>query len=80
MPDKTYAKVVLNGTTYVDLTSDTVDPSTLLSGYTAHNRSGELITGSFDTSIFVLKMTVRKIFPTQFYKVFLSHFTSYKIR
>lgn len=55
MPDKTYAKVVLNGTTYVDLTSDTVDSSTLLSGYTAHNRSGELITGSFDTSIFVLK-------------------------
>lgn len=55
MPDKTYAKVVLNGTTYVDLTSDTVDSSTLLSGYTAHNRSGELITGSFDSSIFVLK-------------------------
>lgn len=55
MPDKTYAKVVLNGTTYVDLTSDTVDPSTLLAGYTAHDRSGALITGTFDSSIFVLK-------------------------
>ena len=55
MPDKTYAKFILNNETYLDLTGDTVDSSSLLSGYTAHNRSGESITGSFDTSIFVLK-------------------------
>lgn len=55
MPDKTYAKFILNNETYLDLTGDTVDSSSLLSGYTAHNRSGEPITGSFDTSIFVLK-------------------------
>lgn len=55
MPDKTYAKFILNNETYLDLTGDTVDSSSLLSGYTAHDRSGALITGSFDTSIFVLK-------------------------
>lgn len=55
MPDKTYAKFILNNETYLDLTGDTVDSSSLLAGYTAHDRSGALITGSFDTSIFVLK-------------------------
>ncbi|MBO4703984.1 MAG: hypothetical protein J5617_04075 [Bacilli bacterium] len=55
MPDKTYAKFILNNETYLDLTGDTVDSSSLLSGYTAHDRSGAAITGSFDSSIFVLK-------------------------
>lgn len=55
MPDKTYAKFILNNETYLDLTSDTVDSSSLLSGYTAHDRSGASITGSFDPSVFVLK-------------------------
>lgn len=42
-------KVVLgNGTVLIDLTSDTVDASHLLSGYTAHSASGAPITGTCD--------------------------------
>ena len=48
-------KVIYDGNTLIDLTDDTVDSSTLLSGYTAHNRSGDSITGTFDTGVFVLK-------------------------
>lgn len=39
-------KVIYGGTTLIDLTSDTVDTSNLLSGYTAHDKSGAVITGS----------------------------------
>lgn len=39
-------KVKYNGTTLVDLTGDTVTPSTLLSGVTAHDMSGKQITGN----------------------------------
>lgn len=39
-------KVVYNGTTLIDLTSDTVDASHVLYGYTAHDKSGAPITGS----------------------------------
>jgi len=56
MPDKTYAKVILNGTTYVDLTSDTVNPSQLMVGSTAHDRTGASIVGTYDPlSSFVYK-------------------------
>lgn len=41
-----YAKVVLNNTTLIDLTQDTVSANKLLSGYTAHDASGTLITGT----------------------------------
>ena len=42
-------KVVLSGgTVLIDLTSDTVAAEYLLSGYTAHDRSGATITGSCD--------------------------------
>ena len=42
-------KVVLSdGTVLIDLTSDTVEASYLLAGYTAHDRSGTVITGSCD--------------------------------
>lgn len=41
------SKVVLaNGTVLIDLTSDTVDASHLLDGYTAHGADGAPITGS----------------------------------
>lgn len=41
------SKVVLsNGTVLIDLTSDTVDASHLLSGYTAHGADGEAVTGT----------------------------------
>ncbi len=40
-------KVVLaNGTTLIDLTSDTVAAGSLLSGVTAHDKSGAPITGT----------------------------------
>lgn len=42
------SKVVYDGETLVDLTSDTVTPQTLVSGMTAHNAAGERITGTAD--------------------------------
>lgn len=41
-------KVVVNGVTKIDLTSDTITADKLLSGYTAHGASGAPITGSCD--------------------------------
>lgn len=38
-------KVEINGEPIIDLTGDTVDPSNLLEGYTAHDKRGELIVG-----------------------------------
>lgn len=47
-------KVVLGNEVLIDLTSDTVTPSTLFEGYTAHDRSGNLITGTAEpTSILI---------------------------
>ena len=40
------SKVTYNGTTLIDLTSDTVAADKLLSGYTAHNKAGQKITGT----------------------------------
>ena len=39
-------KVVYGGTTLVDLTGDTVEADKILSGYTAHDKSGAPITGT----------------------------------
>ena len=39
-------KVIYGGNTLIDLTADTVDAAHLLSGYTAHDASGTIITGS----------------------------------
>ncbi len=39
-------KVVYDGDTLIDLTEDTVTAATLMSGYTAHDRSGASITGT----------------------------------
>ena len=39
-------KVVYNGETLIDLTSDTVEPGSLLNGVTAHDKAGNKITGS----------------------------------
>lgn len=49
-------KVIFDGTTLIDLSSDTVDAGVLASGYTAHDRSGNSITGTFTETdpIFVL--------------------------
>lgn len=46
-------KVVYGGKTVIDLTNDTVSPSDLMSGVTAHGANGQTITGTFslDTEI-----------------------------
>lgn len=41
-------KVVYDGNTLIDLTSDTVAAAYILAGYTAHDKSGAQITGSCD--------------------------------
>ena len=46
MPSKTYNKVVINSTTYIDLSGDTVTADNIVSGYTAHDKNGEIITGT----------------------------------
>ena len=39
-------KVIYGGTTLIDLTADTVNHSTLLSGITAHDKSGNTVIGT----------------------------------
>ena len=39
-------KVIYGGNTLIDLTADTVTEDKILSGYTAHDKSGALITGT----------------------------------
>ena len=50
MSNTVYNKVTLNGTTLIDISSDTVDAAHLLSGYTAHDNSGAAITGTYTPS------------------------------
>jgi len=45
-----FAKITFDNSTMIDLTSDTVSASTLLQGYTAHDSSGEQITGTMTQS------------------------------
>ena len=46
MPNTYVNKVTVNGSTIIDLTADTVDAAHLMSGFTAHDRSGAPITGT----------------------------------
>lgn len=39
-------KIIFGGEVLIDLTGDTVSPETLANGVTAHDKSGELITGT----------------------------------
>lgn len=41
-------KVIFGGQTLIDISGDTIDPTKVLRGYTAHNKSGAPITGSCD--------------------------------
>lgn len=41
-----YSKVVINGTTKLDLTQDTVEASVMVEGYTAHDKAGDPVEGS----------------------------------
>ncbi len=42
--------VVINGSTKLDLTADTVTADTLKKGKTAHNAAGDVITGTMEDS------------------------------
>lgn len=46
MANKKVNKVVYGGTVLIDLTGDTVTADKVLTGYTAHDKSGETITGT----------------------------------
>ena len=46
MSEKTYNKAVFNGKTYIDLSSDTVQADKVLYGYTFHDKSGAILSGS----------------------------------
>lgn len=46
MAEKNISKVVYGGKTLIDLTADTVTADKLLSTYTAHDKSGALVTGT----------------------------------
>lgn len=41
-------KIIYGNQTLIDLTSDTIDATKILYGYTAHDKSGTIITGSCD--------------------------------
>lgn len=41
-------KVEYNGSTLIDLTSDTITADVLLAGYTAHDKSGKPISGKIE--------------------------------
>lgn len=45
------SKVIYGSNSLVDLTADTVTDSALLSGYTAHDKAGNSITGTLVTQI-----------------------------
>ena len=44
--NNTVNKVIYGNNTLIDLTNDTVNADVLLSGYTAHDKSGALVSGS----------------------------------
>lgn len=44
-------KVIYGGNTLIDLTADTITKDKLLSGYTAHGKDGEVLTGECDFDI-----------------------------
>lgn len=46
MADKKVNKVVYGGTVLIDLTGDTITADKVLTGYTAHDKSGATITGT----------------------------------
>lgn len=70
MPEEKYvSKVVANGQTLIDLTSDTVDAAHLLSTYTAHGANGAPITGSctYDVDSSSVTATDAEVLATKTY-------------
>lgn len=60
-------KIIYGGETLIDLTSDTVETSNLLEGFTAHDRHGEIITGtcSYDADTSDANATASEILATK---------------
>lgn len=60
-------KIIYGGQTLIDLTGDTVEASKLLSGYTAHDRHGDVITGTctFDADTSDADATASEILATK---------------
>jgi len=46
MPENNINKIIYGGRTLIDLTADTVTADKILNGYTAHDKSGAIITGT----------------------------------
>ena len=46
MPENNINKIIYGGRILIDLTSDTITADKLLEGYTAHDKSGAIITGT----------------------------------
>lgn len=68
MPEtKHVSKVVYFGETLIDLTNDTVEPSKLLKGFTAHDKSGAPIVGTstFDADTQDATATAAEILKTK---------------
>lgn len=62
------SKVTLGGQTIIDLTADTVVANRLATGYIAHDKAGNRITGSMEqtiTNVTVNNGTVSKISGTE---------------
>ena len=76
------SKVILNGTTLIDVTTDTVTSSTLLSNYTATDASGSKISGAYSGVVLQSKTatpteSIQTILPDSGYA--LSQVTVYGI-
>lgn len=67
MADKHVNKVIYDGNVLIDLTQDTVIASKLASGYTAHDKSGAVITGTstFDADTSDATATKAEILATK---------------
>ena len=72
IPEHTINKVVFGGNTLIDLTAATVTAATMLSGTTAHDASGAIITGSctYDANTQDATALVAEVLST---KTFYSH-------
>lgn len=67
MPDQNINKVIYGGQTLIDLTNDTVEVGKLAYGYTAHDRSGAIITGTntYDADTSDANATANQILATR---------------
>lgn len=64
-------KVIINGVEKVNLTKDTVSSKVMLEGYTAHDKSGEIVSGLIPSrtkeSIHEDEETKKTVIPSGYY-------------